>query len=41
MENIKPLFDSIFLITHDDYLKEIVDCVVEIDRDDNGFSVIK
>lgn len=41
MENIKPLFDSIFLITHDDYLKEIVDCVVEIDRDESGFSIIK
>lgn len=40
LENIKCSFDSIFIITHDEYFKDIVDHVVEISRNDDGYSIV-
>jgi DNA repair exonuclease SbcCD ATPase subunit len=38
LENLKRYFELIIIITHDDSLKDIVDNVVEIDRDDQGYA---
>jgi len=40
LEYLKQLFDSVVIITHIDAFKDIVDHVVEIERDDEGFSRI-
>jgi len=38
LNNLKKYFDVIIIITHNDYLKDAVDYVVEIERDENGYS---
>lgn len=40
LENIRQYFDTIYIVTHDDYFKDIVDHVIEIVRDEHGFSKI-
>jgi DNA repair exonuclease SbcCD nuclease subunit len=40
-EYLKGLFDSVILITHLDELKDIADHVIEVGRDDQGYSRIE
>lgn len=38
LQYIKQCFDTVVLITHDSYFKDVVDHCVEVVRDENGFS---
>ena len=40
LEYLKTLFETVILITHKDSLKDFVDHVIEIDRDESGYSQI-
>lgn len=40
LDYLKSVFDCVILITHDEYFRDIVDHVVEISRNDEGYSVI-
>jgi DNA repair exonuclease SbcCD nuclease subunit/energy-coupling factor transporter ATP-binding protein EcfA2 len=37
---LKTMFDSVFIITHLDFLKDCVDTAIYVNRDENGFSKI-
>jgi len=37
---LKSVFDLIILVSHEDSLKDQVDCCIEIDRNDEGYSII-
>jgi DNA repair exonuclease SbcCD ATPase subunit/DNA repair exonuclease SbcCD nuclease subunit len=40
LEYLKQLFESVIIITHIDSFKDVVDHVIEIERDDEGFARI-
>ena len=40
LEYLKQQFENIIIITHNDALKDIVDHIVEVERDENGYSRI-
>jgi len=40
LENLKQLFETIVVITHIDSLKDCVDYIIEVERDDEGLSRI-
>ena len=40
LQHLKSLFDSILIITHIDAFKDLVDHVISVERDENGFSRI-
>ena len=40
LEMLKKQYDFILLITHRNSLKDIVDCVIEIEKDEGGYAVV-
>jgi len=40
LDYLKLLFDTVIVITHTDVLKDVVDHVIEIQRDERGYSII-
>jgi predicted phosphodiesterase len=41
LEQLKTMFDTVYIITHLDVLKDMVDHSIEVVRDDQGYSIIK
>jgi len=41
LDYLKTLFDTVMIITHDETLKDLVDYVVDVEKEDGGFSTIR
>ena len=40
-ENLKQLFDTIIIISHEDYVADMCDKIIMVEQDKNGFSYLK